>query len=212
MYSTFSCFRLLAKKIVLDTIERMSSVVSRTVELRKVIDHDQLSISRYRTTLANVHCACTVPFLVSRCWQKTYDCVRYKRMRSVVSRIVELGKVLDHDRLSISRYRTTLANVHCACTVPFLVSGCWQKTYDCVRYNRMSSVVSRIVELGKVLDHDRLSIFRYEPHWQPFIVHAQCLFLFQVVGKRHNYEKCVLFPAVGKKDCVRYNRTNELCC
>ena len=39
-------------------------------------------------------------------------------MSSVVSRIVELGKVVDHDRLSISRYRTTLANVYCTCAVP----------------------------------------------------------------------------------------------
>ena len=124
-----------------------------------VVDHDRLSIFRYRTTLANVHCVCAVPFLVSGCWQKTYEtCVRYSRMGSVVSRIMELGKVVDCDPLSISRYRTTLANVQCACAIPFHVSGSWQKTYDCVRYNRMSFVVSGIVELGKVVDHDQLNM------------------------------------------------------
>ena len=29
----------------------------------------------------------------------------------------------DYDRPSITRYRITLANVHCACAVPFLASG-----------------------------------------------------------------------------------------
>ena len=129
MRRAFSRFRLLANTYEnFVRYNKMSSFVSRyrILELGKVVDHDRLSISRYRTTLAHVHCACALPFLVSSCWQKkTYEnCIKYNRMSSVVSKIVALGKVEDHDRLSISRYRTTMANVHGACAVPlFRVVG-----------------------------------------------------------------------------------------
>ena len=107
----------------------MSSVVSRIVELGNVVDHDRLSILDKEPPwqMFTAHAQC----LFSGCWQKTYEnCVRYNKMSSVVSRIVEFGTIVDHDRLRISRYRITLANIHCTCAVPFLVSSCWQKTWE----------------------------------------------------------------------------------
>ena len=156
----------------------MSSIVSRIVELGTVVDHDRLSISRYKTTMANVCCTCAVPFLVSCCWQKTYDYVRCNRLSSVVSRIVKLGKIVDHDRLSISRYKTTLANFAANAQCLFLVPVVGKRHENCV----MNSVVSRIVELGKVVDHNRLNI-DIEPPWEMFTAHAPCFFSLPFVGK-----------------------------
>ena len=48
------------------------------------------------------------------------------------------GTVVDHDRLSIFRYRTTLTNVHCACAVHFRATRLWYKHENCVRYNIMA--------------------------------------------------------------------------
>ena len=47
----------------------------------------------------------------------------------------------------------------------------------------MSSVVSRIVELGKVVDHDRLSIL--DNHLGKCSLRMRSAFSFSVVGKRH---------------------------
>ena len=60
------------------------------------------------------------------------------------------GTVVDHDRLSIFRYRTTLTNVHCACAVHFRATRFWYKHENCVRYNTMAYLFIRIMKLGTV--------------------------------------------------------------
>ena len=58
------------------------------------------------------------------------------------------GTVVDHDRLSIFRYRTTLTNVHCACAVHFRATRFWYKHENCVIYNTMAYLFIRIMKLG----------------------------------------------------------------
>ena len=60
------------------------------------------------------------------------------------------GTVVDHDRLSIFRYRTTLTNVHCVYTVHFRATRFWYKHENCVRYNTMAYLFIRIMKLGTV--------------------------------------------------------------
>ena len=95
---------------------------------------------------------------------------------------MKLGKIVDHDRLSISRYKPhwQMFAAHAQCL--FLVPVVGKRHENCASYNKMNSVVSRIVELGKVVDHNRLSI-DIEPPWEMFTAHAPCFFSLPFVGK-----------------------------